>query len=324
VIGDFLAGFLVLVGTSLAGLLIAAQVARRILIKRFPPPGTMLQLHGYRLHVRCEGQGPVTVLLESGLNDFSLHWSRLQPLLAQAARTCSYDRAGLGWSDRSPNPPTIANAVHDLHAVVQASSGQTPLILVGNSYGSLLVRMYAQQYPENIRAIVLLDPANEFMAERIPGYTQSLELGVDRFRSLARLASLGLIALSSRRVPADDLHGEALRQYRAVVAMGSFCQAAAAETAAMPENLRAMQAFPQTALANIPVIIISRGHREGIPGLPESSAQALERTWAALQTDLVDRLNARQIIAEQSGHRIQLGQPELVYESIERFIYGSL
>ena len=309
-----------LLAILIVGLLIAGRVARRILIKRFPPPGTMLELQGYRLHVRCEGQGPVTILLEAGLNDFSLHWSRVQQLLSRETRTCSYDRAGLGWSDPSPNPPTIENAANDLHAVLGSLSRPTPLILVGHSYGSLLLRMYAQQYPKDIRAIVLLDPANEFMAERIPGYAAALESGVDQFRRLVPLASLGLVALSAKSIPASQLQGEALQQYRAVVASRGFLKAAALESAEMPENLRVMRAFPQTALAKIPVVVISRGQPEQIPGLPNDSAQALEETWAALQADLVERLNARHIIAERSGHSIQLSQPELVYEAIKPFI----
>ena len=321
-ISNLLLGFSVLLVVLLAGILIAGQVARRILGKRFPPPGTMLELQGYRLHVRCEGEGPATVLLESGLSDFSLQWSRLQALIAQATRTCSYDRAGLGWSDRSPNPPTIANAVGDLHSVLQSSGGQAPLILVGHSYGSLLVRMYAQQYPQNIKAIVLVEPANEFMAERIPGYLAALDAAAEQFRKLSLLASLGIVALTTKKVPANQLDGEALQVYRAVVASRDFLKAAAAETVEMPKNLRVMQAFPQTALAKIPVVIISRAQPEPIPGLPDNGGQALEGTWAALQADLVTRLDARQVIAEQSGHYVQLSQPELVYECVKPFIYG--
>jgi len=90
----------------------------------------------------------------------------------------------------------------------------------------------------------------------------------------------------------------------------------------MINNLQAMQDFPQTALAKIPVVIVSRGRPERIPSLPTSSAQALENIWAALQTDLVERLNATQVIAERSGHNIQLCQPELVYDAIKPFIDG--
>jgi pimeloyl-ACP methyl ester carboxylesterase len=318
--GSSLLVFLILLAILLSGLLIAGQVARQVLVKRFPPPGAMLELQGYRLHVRCEGQGPVTVLLVAGLNDFSLQWSRLQPMLSQVTKTCSYDRAGLGWSDPSPKPPKIDSSVTDLHAVVQSMGGQAPLIFVGHSYGSLLVRMYVQRYPQNVKAMILLDPANEFMAERIPGYTEALDSAVARFRRLALLTSLGLAALSTRSIPANQLQGEALRQYRAIIAARSFCKAAAAETAEMVENLQAMQAHSETAVATVPVVIISRGQPERIPGLPDRGADALEQTWSALQTDLVERLNASQIIAEQSGHNIQLGQPDLVYDCITQFI----
>jgi len=314
---------LIFLGVLIAGGLIAGQVARYNLARQFPPPGTMVESNGHRLHVHCEGRGPVTVLLSAGLNDFSVQWSRVQPLLAKETRTCAYDRAGLGWSDVSQNPATLQNAVSDLQAVLQSEGDQQPVILVGHSYGSLPVRAYAQQHPQNIKAIVLLDPSSEFMAEKITGYTEALDKAAEQFGSLASLASLGFIAFSTESIPANQLQGKALNQYRAVLATGNFFKAASAETAAMRSSLKAMQTVPQTALADIPIVIISRGQPEPIPGLPEQSAQTLEQTWATLQTDLVQRLHARQIFAKQSGHNIQLSQPDLVYESVKQFITGS-
>jgi len=245
-------------------------------------------------------------------------------LLAKKTRTCAYDRAGLGWSDESQEPASLQSAVSDLQAVLRSEGNQQPVILVGHSYGALPVRAYAQQHPQNIKAIVLLDPASDFMAEKIPGYTDALDKAAAQFGNLAPLASLGFIAFSTESIPANQLQGEALNQYRAVLASGNFFKAAAAETAAMRNNLKAMQTVPQTALADIPVVIISRGQSEPIPGLPEHSAQTLEQTWAELQTDLVQRLHARQVFAKQSGHNIQLSQPDLVYESVKPFITGDL
>lgn len=107
-----------------------------------------------------------------------------------------------------------------------------------------------------------------------------------------------------------------------MLASGSFFKGAAAETGEMIRNLKTMQTVPQNASSNIPIVIISRGQFELIPGLPENSSQTLDQTWTALQSDLVSRLGARQVIAEQSGHNIQLSQPELVYKTIRSFIAG--
>ena len=164
-------GIALLLVAAIVILFIAGQVARNRLTKQYPAPGFMVTAHNHKLHVHCEGNGPVTVFLVAGLNEFSLHWSGLQPLLARETKTCSYDRAGFGWSEPAEHAPTLNNSVNDLREVLQALGDKPPVVLVGHSYGAILVRMYAQRFPENIKAIVLLDPASEYMPERIDGYT---------------------------------------------------------------------------------------------------------------------------------------------------------
>jgi len=300
--------------------IIAGQVAKKSFAQQFPAPGKLLNLGQRRLHVYCTGEGPVTVILEAGLNDFSIHWNRLVPLLNKEVRTCAYDRAGLGWSDPNSNNINIQNAAADLDQVVSAIPNDKPLVLVGHSFGSLVVRLFAQQHPEHVRAIVLLDPANEFMPERIDGYSEVLAQGASQFKTLSLFAKIGLIALMPNKIPAGDLSGKALEQYRAVLASGDFLSGAAAESAAMVSNLRYMQTQDQSNLTNIPITIISRGLPDPIPGLPENSASNLENTWSALQTDLVTRLHAKQLFATGSSHAIHLHQPELVYQAIKPFL----
>jgi len=306
-------GITIVLAIALVTVLAAGQISRKKLASRFPPPGTMVTMPaGHQLHVYCEGEGPLTILLEAGLNDFSLHWYRLQPQLATITKTCAYDRAGLGWSEASSRSATIDNAVEDLHQVVRFTANDQPVILVGHSYGSLIVRHYADKYPEHIQAVVLLDPANEYQDQKIAGYKELLASAAGEFKTLGILSSLGIMALSPQTIPANDLEGIALERYRAVLASGNFFTGAAAETGAMIDNLQIMQ--KANLPMRIPVTIFSRGLPYPMPGLPDNSAENLEQTWAALQTDLVNRLKARQIFAAHSGHYIQVQQPELVYE----------
>lgn len=274
----------------------------------------------HRLHVNCQGQGNVSVLLEAGLNEFSVHWYRVQSLLAQRTKTCSYDRAGLGWSEINPNPSTLQNMVSDLQVVIQSVNQSQSLILVGHSFGSLIVRRYAQLHPENIRALVLVDPSNEFMADRLAGYREKISSTAERFKSLQTVASLGLMAMSLRRIPAGKLKGKALEQYRAVLASGSFFQGAYAESSTMLDNLTTMQQHGTTLRADIPVIILSRGRSSQNISGTQNYIPDQEDTWALLQADLAKRLNAKQIIAEHSDHHIQLSDPKLVYKTILSFI----
>src|SRR3954447_2866215 len=91
------AAFVVL--AALAGAAYQAAAAAKD-AARFPPPGRLIDLGpGRRLHVRCSGQGEPAVILESGIAASSLSWALVQPRIAEITRVCSYDRAGLGWSD---------------------------------------------------------------------------------------------------------------------------------------------------------------------------------------------------------------------------------
>lgn len=296
------------------------QYARTKLASTYPPPGKMISQTQHRLHVNCQGQGPVSVILEAGLNEFSVHWYRVQSLLAQHTKTCSYDRAGLGWSEVSHNPSTLQNMVNDLEVVIQSVNQGRPLILVGHSYGSLIVRRYAQLHPENIRALVLVDPANEFMADRLAGYREEITSAAGQFKRLQTMASLGLMAISRGRIPAGQLEGEALEQYRAVLASGSFFKGAYAESSAMLDNLTVMQQHGTPLRPEIPVVILSRGLSTPNTTGTQNDIVGQDDTWALLQADLANRLNAKQIVAIFNDHHLQLSEPNLVYKTILSFI----
>ena len=113
---------------------------------------------GRFLNLRCSGSGPQTVLLEASVLADSSTWFKVQPLLATHARVCAYDRAGFGFSSEGPLPRDLDADVADLHALIQRAGLATPLVMVGHSLGSNIVRQYASRYPADVSAMVLLDP----------------------------------------------------------------------------------------------------------------------------------------------------------------------
>jgi len=113
---------------------------------------------GRSLNLRCSGSGPVTVLLEAGAHADLSSWFRVQPLLQETARVCAYDRAGYGFSGEGPLPRDLAADVADLHALIEGAGLRTPLVLVGHSLGSNIVRRYASVHPGDVAALVLVDP----------------------------------------------------------------------------------------------------------------------------------------------------------------------
>jgi pimeloyl-ACP methyl ester carboxylesterase len=122
---------------------------------------------GYNLYVNCRGFGDPTVVLDAGLGVASDSWVLVQPEVAQFTRVCTYDRAGLGNSDRGPTPRTTRRIANELHMLLSNSGLQPPYVLVGHSFGGLNMRMYASEYPDEVAGMVLVDASHEDWDARI-------------------------------------------------------------------------------------------------------------------------------------------------------------
>src|SRR5438045_7029728 len=126
-------------------------------MSRYPPPGRMIDIGGRRLHVYEAGQGSPTVLLEAGIAATSLSWRPVQNEVARFTRIASYDRAGLGWSDSASKPLTLSGLVNDLQALLKVAQLPPPYVLVGHSFGGLIVRAFAGRNPNEVAGLVLVD-----------------------------------------------------------------------------------------------------------------------------------------------------------------------
>jgi pimeloyl-ACP methyl ester carboxylesterase len=151
-----------ILGTIVVAALIAFVVealTERRERRQFPPPGRLVDVGGYRLHLQTagEGQPPPTVILDAGMVSFSSNWAWVQPELAKVARVVAYDRAGLGWSDPGPKPRDTGQSATELHEALQRIDIGGPYVLAGHSYGGLAVRAYAALYPKEVAGMVLVD-----------------------------------------------------------------------------------------------------------------------------------------------------------------------
>lgn len=126
--------------------------------RAFPPPGRLVDVGGYKLHLHCLGTGSPTVIAENGLGGSSPDWSLVQPAVSQTTRICSYDRAGAGWSEVGPGPRTSRQISAELHTLLTNARIAGPYVLVGHSAGGLHVQVYASQYPAEVAGLVLVDP----------------------------------------------------------------------------------------------------------------------------------------------------------------------
>ena len=144
--------FLVLAGATYQG---AATALER---RQFPHPGRLVDVGGHQLHLFCLGAGTPTVVLEAPATGMSAAWGWVQPDIAQVTRTCTYDRAGLGWSESGDRGYDPAAVPAELHALLEQAGEPGPYIVGGQGLGAALATLYAAQFGPDVAALVLVDP----------------------------------------------------------------------------------------------------------------------------------------------------------------------
>src|SRR4051812_37119691 len=169
---------------------------------RYPPPGQLVDVGGYRLHIQCVGAGSPTVVLDAGLGGSSLDWSLVQAELGRTTRVCAYDRAGMGWSDPGPQPRTPRQIADELHTLLTNAGNAGPYVLVGHSLGGKNVRMFALQHPDQVAGMVLVDARSEYVdANTSPAEEQAFQQNIAAQASQFRLGrSVGLVRLIRARL----------------------------------------------------------------------------------------------------------------------------
>jgi pimeloyl-ACP methyl ester carboxylesterase len=272
--------------------------------KAYPPPGQMVDVGGYRMHINCTGSGSPTVVIESGWGDMSAAWGWVQPEVAKTTRVCTYDRAGMGWSEASPQPRAAREYAKELHTLLGKANEPGPYVLVGHSMGGFTVIVYAHDYPADVAGMVLIDaqalPKSDGATPQPapqPGVTSVPVL-------LARIGMTRVLAGplgSILNLPEGDKQA-----YTALTVTPRSTQALLDEGRGMSEG--GAQARAVTTLGALPLIVLSRGKDQ-------------DADWAASQAGYL-RLstNSQQFFAEHSGHRIMIEQPEAAVAAIVKMV----
>src|SRR4051794_11883465 len=182
---------LALVGASYEAIAAAGDA------RHYPAPGQLVDIGGYRLHIQCVGAGSPTVVLDAGLGGSSLDWSLVQPELGRSTRVCAYDRAGMGWSDPSPQPRTPRQIADELHTLLTNAGVAEPYVLVGHSLAGKNVRLFALQHPDQVAGMVLVDARSEYVdANTSPAEVQAFQQALAAQVFLYRVArSVGFVRL---------------------------------------------------------------------------------------------------------------------------------
>jgi pimeloyl-ACP methyl ester carboxylesterase len=305
--------------------------------RRFPPPGRVVDIGSCKLHLNQQGSEQPVVVLEAGIAATSISWSLVQSHLAEFCTVCSYDRAGLGWSERRldrSSPSALEQMLEELDALLRIGRLVAPFVLVGHSFGGLMVSAFAHAHPEQVAGLVLVDPIS------LTYWGSGSQTNADRIRAGARLSRRGAI-LSRIGVVRAALYvlnsgGRWFPKHvaQAMAKQGTgLMEKLANEVAKLPRELHStvrahwsrpkgflamaeyLEALPACAAvgltmsvpANIPVTILSAGNATG-EELRERDA------WATRSG------RGRHIKVPGTGHWLQLERPELIVAAVREMI----
>ena len=268
----------------------------------FPPPGQMVDVGSYRLHLNCTGSGSPTVVIDTGWGDASAGWGWVQPEVAKTTRICTYDRAGMGWSEGSPQPRTAREFAKELHTLLTNANEPGPFVLVGHSLAGYTMRVYAHDYPEEVAGLVLIDPQN-LSTSGVATPQPAPEPG--RTSLPALIARIGLVRLVSG--VNQDLPPQDQQAYKAISVTPRWIQTALDEARGMAEG--GAQARAVTTLGSLPLIVLSRGKDD-----LDADSAASQARYLQLSTD------SEQLFADHSGHNIHWEQPEAAVAAIVQMV----
>jgi pimeloyl-ACP methyl ester carboxylesterase len=278
-------------------------------------PGKLVDIGGRRIHLLCSGTGAPSVILEAGASAFAIDWTLVQREVAKTHRVCSYDRAGMGWSDSVAFAARAPESL-DLHNALAAAGERPPYIMVGASRGGLLIRTFLSNYPDEVAGLVFVDPATEDrLFTMIRGEAKLLaEVTPDELRGTFPLQSVRVPRRRPQAGPPFDKLPADLYQLRLTLDERLI---AATPDFVTPEFIAAFQEGERSMLAallrsrasgnpfgNRPTVVLSRGAD------PNAERDSVHAALARLST------NWRHTVVPRAGHEIHLFEPAAVTQAI--------
>jgi pimeloyl-ACP methyl ester carboxylesterase len=302
-----LAGLVGVVALSFVAGFVYQKFSESSDLERYPPPGRLVDVNGHFMHIHCIGEGSPTVILELGIGSASFAWYDIHRQISQITRTCAYDRAGLGYSEPSDQAKRATDVAATLHELLIRAGIDDELVLVGWSAGGIYVREFYQKFPKQVVGMVLVDSSHEQQARRLPKESGG---GADPALNIAKhLAPFGLIRLSGlleKRVAASPASDEAKAYLRVTYQFSHVLDTVASESDAFNHDIDDDE--PPATLGSLPLIVLAAGRTDQAVTLP------LQRELAALST------NGRLVVAKDSGHSIQVDQPQLITDSVRDLV----
>ena len=283
---------------------------------------------GRRLNLHCSGDGAPTVVFDAGLANWSQIWGLVQPVVARTTRACSYDRAGLGFSDAATRAGTSANIADDLHRLLHAAGIAPPYVLVGHSYGGMNVRMFANLYRDEVAGLVLDDPSHEEHFLRVARiYPEVRAIAAAERAHGDRDAQACIDAARAGFVPGTRVFAQCVSGgsnpryldaisavYARLQTQPSFLEARLSEEQAFDGDSAAQLRLSRRGYGDLPMIVLTRALSDLPSGLPVDEQGLLVYF---LHEDLagLSRRGVHRLVPE-SSHDIHFDQPQAGIDAI--------
>src|ERR1700681_112703 len=320
-----------LVGMSLVATIVLLGAAAPFDPSPYVRPQRLVDVGHRRMNLYCSGSGSPTVVLDSGLGRDMFDWRLVQARIARRTRVCSYDRAGMGFSDAASSPRSAGAVVTDLHALLRNAGIAPPFVLVGHSIAGLYVRLYADRYPREVAGLVLVDPATEYQDRRFhaiaPALMQFDERQTRGLKTCAAAAARGELHAGTRAdrmcVPppdpdwSDALNAAVSQQLR----RASMWKALGAERDAFGTTSSAQVRAEQRSYGSLPLVVLTAGKSEDPDVVSPAQKIALAKEWGRSH-DRVAALSSRGVNRTVPGaaHFIQLDRPSSVVAAVDEVV----
>lgn len=306
---------------ALAGLMYEAY-ADAAAAREFPPPGTMVDIGGRRLHLLCIGRDdpmePTVMLLASGWGN-AMSSSRVRERLANRTRVCSYDRLGHGWSDAAPGATTIAGTADDLGVLQDRAKLTAPFVLVASSIGGLTAEMFARKYPERVAGLVFVDAANSAFMPRLVERSWTITALACTVGTLSRF---GAVRVTNPFGFASDSEGA--RRSAAVTYGAKPWTAICAMARGLSATQREFEQAPALP-AGMPVVVLTAsGAEQLMPPFAERffDVSQIKAESEAAQRELATRTGGTWKTIPNSTHLIADSQPDAVADAVFDLLDG--
>jgi protein-S-isoprenylcysteine O-methyltransferase Ste14/pimeloyl-ACP methyl ester carboxylesterase len=283
--------------------------------RKYPPPGTLVDIGGRSLHLLCIGRGEPVVLFEQSGFGNATSGSRARERISTHTRVCSYDRIGMGWSDPGPGAASFDDLARDLAILQDRAMIPSPLVIVASSIGGMTAETFARRFPERVAGLVFLDAANSEMLPIAAHWGTPLKMGACVAAAAARFGAIRVLdPFGLSRETSDEGRQAAAITYGARP-WSTMC----AMARGLSNNLHFLDAVPPLR-SDIPLVVLSASTGDQMfPGsqrIEEIRTQRIpaQQRFAKHSTQGVWRM------VPNSTHLIANSQPDAVADAVLKML----